>query len=426
VRRERGAGRGVGIALVVCLAIAASSVSAFASEQSAEPPPPTTVPVPGGGVSPSPFQPALRTPAPSTGPPEIRAAAAVLADLDTGQVLFEKDADTRRPIASLTKIMTALLVIKHASPDGVVTVSTDAAAPQPVPGVSNLGLQPGEQITVGNLLYALLLQSANDAAEALAEHVAGSVEAFVTEMNAEARHLGLQGTYFASPNGLDDNGYSTAGDLVTLTRAAFRHPLFARIVRTQFHEIPSQSGVPRIVQNRNVLLWLYLGAIGVKTGFTSTAGFCVVGAADRDGIRLVAVVLGEPGEPFSDAATLLDYGFTAFERRQLATEGEPLGTITIAGRPIQVAAGRSVAVLVPTGATIQRRIIPVSDVLFPPPSGEGVGVMSVATGGQRLARIPLVVASVPGPPAPASGPWWRRAGAAVVHAVDSLLSAIFG
>jgi D-alanyl-D-alanine carboxypeptidase (penicillin-binding protein 5/6) len=197
-------------------------------------------------------------------------------------------------------------------------------------------------------------------------------------------------------------------------------------VRTQSREIPSQSGVSRTVQNRNVLLWLYPGAIGVKTGFTSAAGFCVVGAAERDGVRLVAVVLGEPGEPFSDAATLLDYGFSAFERRQLVTEGEPLGTITIAGRPVRVAAERSAAVLVPAGAKTHLHIIAMDGVLFPPPKGERVGVLSVTSGSERLARVPLVVASVPGPPAPESGPWWRRAGGAVVHAVGSLLGAIFG
>jgi D-alanyl-D-alanine carboxypeptidase (penicillin-binding protein 5/6) len=421
--RSGGGRRAIG--LVVFLAVT-TSVPAFAVAQSTQTPPPTPVPVPGGEVSPSPFLPALRTPAPSTAAPGIRAPAAVLADLDTGQIVFEKDGEIRRPIASLTKIMTALLVIRRTNPRDVVTVSEVAAAPRPVPGVSNLGLQPGEQVTVGDLLYALLLQSANDAAVALAEQVAGSVDAFVSEMNAEARRLGLRNTYFASPNGLDDSGYSTARDLVTLTRVAFQHPLFARVVRTQFHEIPSQSGVPRIVQNRNVLLWLYPGAIGVKTGFTSAAGFCVVGAAERGRVRLVAVVLGEPGEPFSDAAALLNYGFTAFERRQLVTEGEVLGTVPIAGRRVRVAAGRTVAALVPIGAEVERRVIATSGVAFPPAKGEKVGVLSMTAAGERLSRVPLVVASVPGPPAPEPGPWWRRAGTAIAHAVASVLGAVFG
>ncbi|MEW6059963.1 MAG: D-alanyl-D-alanine carboxypeptidase family protein [Actinomycetota bacterium] len=421
--RRRG-GRGA-VALLVFLS--AASISALAVAQSAETaPPPTPVPRPGGQVSPSPFLSVLRTPPPSTEPPEIRAAASLLADVGTGQVLLEVEAETRRPIASLTKIMTGLLVINATDPRDVVTVSTEAAAPLPVPGVSNLGLQPGEQVSVRDLLYALLLQSANDAAEALAEHVAGSVEAFVSEMNAEARRLGLEDSYFASPNGLDDSGYSTARDLITLTRTALKHPLFARIVRTQFREIPSQSGVPRIVQNRNVLLWLYPGAIGVKTGFTSAAGFCVVAVAERDGVALVAVVLGEPSEAFSDAATLLEYGFTAFEQRELVGQGEPLGTVPIAGRAVRVAAGRPMVALVPAGAEPRRRIAAMQGVAFPPAIGEKVGVLSVWTDGKRLGRVPLVVKSVPGPPAPEAGPWWRRTGSAVVHAVESVLGALFG
>src|SRR5581483_3684650 len=368
----------------------------------------------------------LATPSPATRPPELAARAAVLADLDTGQILFAQDADARRPIASLTKIMTALLVIRRTDPRELVTVSPEAAAPSRRVGISELGLLPGERITVENLLYALLLQSANDAADALAEHVSGSVEAFVEAMNAEAARLGMRDTHFASPNGLDDRGYSTARDLVTLTRAAFEHPLFARIVRTRFREIPSPSGVPRIVQNRNALLWLYPGALGGKTGFTSAAGFCVVGAAARNGIRLLAVVLGEPGEPFSDAAALLNYGFAGFRRVRLATEGAGVGSVTIGGRRVPVKAGASRSALVPVGASLRRRLVPEAGVSFPPAVGERVGALVVSTPGGTLGRVPVVVSSVPGPPVPASGPWWRRAGVAVVHAITSLLTGVFG
>ncbi|RPJ14261.1 MAG: D-alanyl-D-alanine carboxypeptidase, partial [Actinobacteria bacterium] len=146
----------------------------------------------------------LRTPAPSTQAPEVGAGSAVLVDLDTGQVLFELDRHERRPIASLTKIMTALLVVERAGLTDVVTVSEGAASGQ-VSGISGLGLEPGERIRVNELLYALLLQSANDAALALAEHVSGSVDAFVDAMNAREEQLGMTRTMFASPNGLDDS-----------------------------------------------------------------------------------------------------------------------------------------------------------------------------------------------------------------------------
>ena len=254
----------------------------------------------------SPFPQSLDTPADAALPPVLSAPSAILADLDTGQVLFAQDADTQRPIASLTKVMTGLLVLESSNPADVVTVTADAViAEDERPGVSALGLEVGEQITVDDLLYALLLQSANDAAVALADHVSGSEGRFVKDMNARAASLGMRRTRFRSPNGLDDRGYSTARDLMTLTRTAMAIPRFADIVATMFHSIPAPDGGTREIQNRDALLWLYAGASGVKTGYTSRAGFCIVATAEQDGRRLVSVVLGAPGDAFSDAAALL-------------------------------------------------------------------------------------------------------------------------
>lgn len=394
--------------------------------QAVDVPPPTMVPVPGGGMSPSPFPSVLRTPSPSTQPPEIRAASAVLVDLDSGQVLFAKDPHRRRAIASLTKIMTALLTLERTAPGDIVTVSPEAAHPGPIVGVSQLGLVPGERISVQQLLYALLLQSANDAALALAEHISGSVQDFVRAMNSRAKRLGLTDTRFASPSGLEDAGYSSASDLAALTRVAYRQPLFERIVRSKYREIPAPEGKSRVIQNRNVLLWLYPGAIGVKTGYTSRAGFCVAGAAERDGLRLLAVVLGEPGEPFSDAATLLNYGFAAFERRLLVEEGDRLGSVSIGGRQIPVAAGSDLTGLVPVGARLRRYVTLRPGVAFPPGVGETAGDLTVATPGLRIGTVPLVVMSVPGPSPPAGqGPWWRRAVSSTVSALNGVLNALF-
>jgi D-alanyl-D-alanine carboxypeptidase (penicillin-binding protein 5/6) len=179
------------------------------------------------------------------------------------------------------------------------------------------------------------------------------------------------------------------------------------------------------VQNRHLILWLYPGAIGVKTGFTTAAGYCVVAAAARDGLRLVAVVLGASGEPFSDAATLLDYGFTAFHRVELVAKEEPLGDVEIQGRSVEVASGDALDALVPVDAEVRRRLVVRPGAAFPPPVGESVGGLVVTTSDARVGRVPLIVTSVPGPPPPDPGPWWRRAGATVVHAVSVVVRSLF-
>ena len=410
-----------GVASILALSLGA----ARAQTPPPSPPPPTPVVQPGGQTSPSPFPSTLRTPAPTTQAPEVGAGSAVLVDLDSGQVLFELDRHERRPIASLTKIMTALLVVERAGLTDVVTVSEGAASEQ-VSGISGLGLEPGERIRVNELLYALLLQSANDAALALAEHVSGSVDAFVDAMNARAEQLGMTRTMFASPNGLDDSGYSSAGDLVRLTRAALRSRGFASVVATRFHTVESLDAEPRIVQNRNVLLWLYPGAIGVKTGFTSPAGFCVVAGAQRGDERLLAVVLGEPGEPFSDAASLLNYGFEAFERRMLIQAGESLESVDVGGRSVSVRAGDSLRGLVPVEGTVSKAVVLEDHLAYPPARGEEIGVVRISSGSKVLGQVPLVVSGVPAPPPPEPWAWWARAAGAVVDAGDGVLDALFG
>jgi len=242
--------------------------------------------------------------------PHVRAPSAILVDLTTGRVLFAKHPDQRRPVASLTKMMTALLVLEHADLAEVVTVSRKAAATDPIV----LGLQPGERITVKSLVWGLLLWSGNDAAVALAEHVSGSVTGFLHLMNARAWELGLRDTFFASPNGLDDHGYSTARDLAILARVALRDRFFAAVVRSRFHRIPGPPGQIHRLWNLNEMLVRYPGSIGVKTGYTRGAGNCLVAAAARGGGTLIAVVLGDPPGThwrfaYGDAGALLDYGF---------------------------------------------------------------------------------------------------------------------
>jgi serine-type D-Ala-D-Ala carboxypeptidase (penicillin-binding protein 5/6) len=390
-------------------------------------PPPTPVLLPNGRTSMSPFPSVLRTPASPLPPPRILAPAAILADLESGQVLFERGADRRRPIASVTKIVTALLVLERTDPQEIVTVSARASGDGRTAGISELGLVTGERIRVDDLLAALMLQSANDAAIALAEHVSGTVEAFVKDMNARVRHLGLRDSRFTSPNGLDDRGYSTARDLVAITRAAYAEAGFASIVATRSREIPAPGDLPsRVVQNRNALLWLYPGAVGVKTGFTSRAGACIVAVAERGGLRLVAVVLGASGEAFSSAAALLDHGFAAFERREVVAEGEDLGEVRIDGREVPVASSGSLVALIPTDADVTRRRVLDPHAAFPPLPGEVVGTLRVEVPDLRIGDVDLVVTDVPPPPPPGSGPWWVRAGSAVADALGVVVDGLFG
>jgi serine-type D-Ala-D-Ala carboxypeptidase (penicillin-binding protein 5/6) len=417
---RRRAGR-----LVAMLVPAAVLACAIAAPSTAAPDTPPPTPVDG---KPSPFVTKLRTPAPSTHPPAVHAPIGMLADLDSGQILYSHGSDRPRPIASVTKLMTALLVLERSRLDETVTVSRNAAPSVAGYHGSELGLRAGERISVRDLLYGLLVQSSNDAAVALAEHVSGSVGAFVRLMNRRARRLGMRDTEYFSPNGLDDRGRSSAADLVALTRADYRYPEFARIVATKFHAIPSPHGKPRHIQNRNVLLWLYPGAIGVKTGYTAGARFCVVGAAQRDGLRLMSVVLGSPDEPFSDAAALLDYGFTAFVRRSFVTAGADLGPVDIPGGRVEGVAGDDLRALVPTAASANasRRVDVDPGVGYPPALGEPIGVLHVHIPGLALGDVPVLASRVPPPPPPEAGPWWRRTAAAVLDAVGGAMHAALG
>lgn len=370
-----------------------------------ETPPPTPVPPVG---SPSPYPSSLATPADAARPPALTAASAALFDLGSGRLLLERRAHERRPIASTTKVMTAMIVLERSRPAEVVTVGPSAAAQRG----AVLGLRAGERIAVRDLLYALLLQSANDAAVALAEHVAATVERFVGVMNRRAAALGLEDTRFASPNGLDDSGYSTAADLAVITAHALREPLLARIVGTRFRVIPDPDGDPRRIQNRNALLWLYPGALGVKTGFTSAAGFCLIAAAERDGTRLGSVVLGAPGGAFSDAAALLNHGFEAFPERPVVTAGQRFAPIAVGGRRVPVEAARTLRAILIEGQEVIVRVRPVGGLRLPIRAGDEVGTATVTARGQPVGSVPVVatedvgMGSAPAPPLPP--PWWLR------------------
>jgi serine-type D-Ala-D-Ala carboxypeptidase (penicillin-binding protein 5/6) len=241
--------------------------------------------------------------------PPLTARAAILVDDRSGRVLWQLRARERRPIASTTKIMTALLALPRLAPHTIVEV--DRSVPR-VPLVRE-GLRAGERVQAWKLFYGMLLYSGNDDALAVAIAAGGTRAKFVELMNAEAKRLGLHDTHFRSPSGVEDrDNYSTAWDLAALTRVALRNGRFRRIIRTKIEHVRwSAPTFAKVYVNNNLLLGSYRGADGVKTGFTTKAGHCLVASATRHGRTLIAVVLDDPNM-FVDARRLLNLGFRGY------------------------------------------------------------------------------------------------------------------
>ena len=242
--------------------------------------------------------------------PSVSAQSAILINAEDETVYFEKSADQALGMASTTKLMTALVVAEHSSPEDIVTVSSEAVG---IEG-SSIYLIQGEKLTVEELLYALLLSSANDAATALAIFVGGSVDAFSQMMNERAAQMSLNQTHFTNPHGLyHEDHYTTARDLAIIAKEVLDVPLLRKIVATERYTIP-HDGVPdrRLLLNHNKLLRTYDGAIGMKTGFTKKTGRTLVSAAERNGITLIAVTLNAPSD-WQDHTNMFDYGFENYK-----------------------------------------------------------------------------------------------------------------
>lgn len=324
--------------------------------------------------------------------PLLSAQSAVLIDAHSGRVLFEKNARTRMGMASTTKIMTALTVLRLAELTDTVSIPREAVGTEG----SSVYLCEGEKMTVEQLLYALLLASANDAAVALAIFCAGSVDAFAEHMNAYARELGLSDTHFTNPHGLyDEAHYTTAYDLAIITQSALEVDVLRQIVSTKKTTLPFEGeNDRRLVVNHNKLLRTYEGAIGVKTGFTKKTGRCLVSAAEREGLTLIVVTLNAPND-WQDHTNLLDYGFENYERRVIADTRELRVSMPLCG-------GNTNAVTLtntePIVLTMNRshQSVPISvyssyRFLFAPVStGERVAIAEVCYEGE-ICSVPLEV-----------------------------------
>jgi D-alanyl-D-alanine carboxypeptidase (penicillin-binding protein 5/6) len=328
-------------------------------------------------------------------PPAVPGAqSAIVIDGRDGEVMFAKRPNTRRQIASTTKLMTALLTLERTRPRQVMTAADYDAAPVE----SQIGLRPGERMRVSDLFEALMLESANDAAATLAEGVSGSRDAFVAEMNERADELGLDDTSYANPIGFDDpTNYSTASDLARLAFDLMQRRRFARVVDLPVAELESGAR-PRVIDNRNTLIAEYPFVNGVKTGHTTQAGYLLVGSASsRNGGRVISVVMAEPSEAARDADTLklLRWGLSQFHRVRVVDSRRPLARADIEyfDEEAVLVPQRGVVLTLRDDQDVRRRVAAPDQVSGPLPAGDRVGTVTVSVDGVRVRRVPLVTAA---------------------------------
>jgi serine-type D-Ala-D-Ala carboxypeptidase (penicillin-binding protein 5/6) len=324
----------------------------------------------------------------SAAPPPVSARAYIVENPATGEVLAQRAAWTRVPIASITKLMTVLVALEHADWKDVVRVRADAAEV----GESTVHLRAGERITVGDLVKAALIQSANDAAVALADYVGrGDEKAFVAMMNAKARELGLERTHFARPDGLDARGhYSTAHDVTVLARDAMRVPEIRAVVRERTDTIAGG----RRVNTWNDLLGVFKGLYGVKTGHTAGAGWCEVAAVRRNGVTLYTTVLGSPtrSQRNVDLAALLRWGITRYRPVWVVPRGRVYlrAAVGYGKDPVPIVAQHQLVLPLRVDKPLVERFVAPASLDLPVARGQRVGEVRVYSGHRLIAREPLV------------------------------------
>lgn len=318
----------------------------------------------------------------------LSAQSAAVMDCITGRFLTERNADSRSLIASTTKIMTALLICERCN------VLDQMVIPKQAVGIegSSMYLREGERLTLQELLYGLMLSSGNDAAVALALYCCGSIPEFANLMNDKARALGMTGTHFQNPNGLDaENHYSTARDLAILASYAMENPIFAKTVSTKTITIGS-----RVLRNHNKLLWRYPGADGVKTGFTKAAGRILVSSAVKDARRLVAVTINDPDD-WADHAKMLDSGFSTFHVERVVTVGDLIGYREIVGGTtsrVAVLAAENFSYSLSAQEQPQLLLPGNGFVYAPVAEGSDAGVAYVLLSGKAIGKIQTVYGEI--------------------------------
>ena len=328
-------------------------------------------------------------------PPSLSAQSAVLIEARDGEILCEKNAHTKMAMASTTKIMTALVAAESGKLQRVVSVNAAAVG---VEG-SSIYLYAGEKMTLCDLIAAMLLESANDAAAAIAIEVGGSIDGFCDMMNKKAKELGLKSTNFKNPHGLyDEEHYTTAYELALIAREALKNEVIRKTVATKKLIIEPVEGSARALYNHNKLLSMYEGAIGVKTGFTKKSGRCLVGSAVRDGLELISVTLNAPDD-WNDHKKLFDLGFSGFTALQLAKKGDVCHVQEVMGgteETVSLLYGDDVFVTVKKGDEnrIEKTVETLCRYEFAPVvKGKTVGTVYFTVDGEVLSEVSLITAS---------------------------------
>ena len=340
---------------------------------------------------------------------------------EDGRELWARDPEARRAMASTTKIMTAIVVLENAQLDAEVKVPNVALTV----GESAAGLLAGDVLTVRQLLEAMLVKSGNDAAIALAVHVSGNRAAFVDLMNEKAASLGLNDTHFMNPHGLDEEGHhTTAHDLAVIARYAMNIDDFRRMVAMPSVTVTSPRG-QRILEASNLLIGEYPGANGVKTGWTDDAGYCLVASAERDGIELIAVVLGSKDENvrFTQAERMLDWGFEHYGNLELASAEETVGLVPVADyldATVPAVVGETVgAEVFDLDGPVERSVSLDPEVSAPVQVGDRIGTLTFTQGDRLLARVSLVAGLSVARPGP-----WERMSIALTRAWRSVFGGV--
>lgn len=336
----------------------------------------------------------FNSPVLARGLPQLSARSAVLIDVETGQVLYNKHMHLKSFPASLTKVLTTIIALEEGNPQELVKVSRRAAYQEG----SSIYLQEGEKIKLLDLLYGVMLASGNDAAVAVAEHIAGSIEDFAVMMNAKAREMGALNSNFINPSGLPDpDHYSTAYDLAMIMRYALKNGIFREITATRNKTIPwADNDWGRGLRNHNKLLWQYDDITGGKTGYTRAAGRCLVASAKREGREVVAVVLNAPDD-WLDVRRLLDYGLEAFKKVRLVAEGEPIYSLAWENSDkgkLDLLAAKALEVLIPEVGEVRlkKELYLKEDLKLPIREGQPLGLLCFRDEDKVLVETELLAA----------------------------------